>query len=128
MFLADEFLAKSEPLNVSESDEVSFKFEHEIITSNIKQVESNPNNFFIVFLLQSGSISRPYNNELNRTGLEPVSALNFLLCLVTTKIYLLAAAPTAAYNQLTCRFLYYYTYDKAFASSRKLSYHLLTMV
>ena len=65
MFLADEFLAKSEPLNVSESDEVSFKFEHEIITSNIKQVESNPNNFFIVFLLQSGSISRPYNNCLN---------------------------------------------------------------
>lgn len=49
MFLADEFLAKSEPLNVSESDEVSFKFEHEIIASNIKQVESNPNNFFIVF-------------------------------------------------------------------------------
>ena len=80
MFLADEFLAKSEPLNVSESDEVSFKFEHEIITSNIKQVESNPNNFFIVFLLQSGSISRPYNNWLYRSGLDPLSATN--LCYV----------------------------------------------
>ena len=44
-----EFLAKSEPLNVSESDELSFKFEHEAIAINIKQVESNPNNFFIVF-------------------------------------------------------------------------------
>lgn len=44
MFLADEFLAKSEPLNVSESDELSsLKFEHEIIASNIKQVESNSN-------------------------------------------------------------------------------------
>ena len=27
----------------------------------------------------SGSVSRGHNNELNRTGLEPVSALNFLL-------------------------------------------------
>ena len=49
MFLADEFLAKSEPLNVSESDELSFKFEHETIASNIKQAESNPNNFFMFF-------------------------------------------------------------------------------
>ena len=40
--------------------------EHEIIASNIKQAESNPNNFFIVFLLRSDSLSRLYNIILNR--------------------------------------------------------------
>ena len=43
---------------------------------------------------------------LNRTGLEPVSALKSMLCLVTTKIFLLAAAPTAAYKQLSLQFFH----------------------
>ena len=38
------------------------------------------------FLIKNcGPVARPPNNELNRTGLEPVSALNFLLCDITRK-------------------------------------------
>ena len=43
-------------------------------------------------------MARPPNIGLNGGGLDPTSDLKPLLCLVTTKIYLLAAAPTAAYN------------------------------
>ena len=85
------------------------------------------NNIFL-YLNLAPQCGRPHNNGLYRTRLDRVSATNLLLCLVTTKIFLLAAAPTAAYNQLTCRFLYYYTYGRAFANSRKQSFRLLTMV
>ena len=48
MFLADEFLAKSEPLNVSESDELSLKFEHETKPNIKAQAEINIQSFFIL--------------------------------------------------------------------------------
>ena len=52
---------------------------------------------------ESGAVRHQPNNILNRRQLDCLSALKIMLCLVTTKIFLLAAAPTAAYN------LFYYT-------------------